>query len=174
MPQYVTIIAAAAGVVAAWAVITFNRFVMLRNRCANGWSQIDVQIAKRHELVPKLVETVRRYTAHERGTLERITGLRAEAMAAKAPAETARAEDRLEGSLRTLIGVAEAYPDLKADRGFLELQQGLARLEDDIRFARQFYNDTVMRYNTLIGIFPNMLLARPAGFREYEFFDAGG
>lgn len=165
-----SILIALAVAAALWAVIAYNRFVTLRNRCANGWSQIDIQIAKRHELVPKLVATVGRYATHERETLERVTRLRSEATAATSPAGAARAEERLGGAIRTVIGVAEAYPDLKADAVFLELQRDLARLEEDIRFARQFYNDTVMRYNTLIGVFPNVLLARAAGFSEREFF----
>lgn len=163
---------AAAVLAALWAAVAYNRFVTMRNRCVNGWSQVDIQIMKRHELVPKLVETVHRYAAHERELLERVTALRAESMAAASPAGTARAEDRLEGAIRALVGVAEAYPDLEADTVFLGLQRDLARLEDDIRFARQFYNDTVMRYNTLIGVFPNLLLARATGFTEREFFDA--
>jgi LemA protein len=168
-----TALIAVAILAALWVAIAFNKFVAMRNRCMNGWSQIDIQIMKRRELVPRLVQTVRRYAAHEREVLERVTELRSESMAAASPAGTARAEDRLGGAIRTLIGVAEAYPDLKADTVFLELQRDLARLEDEIRFARQFYNDTVMRYNTLIGVFPNRLLARVTGFAEREFFDAG-
>jgi LemA protein len=156
-----------------WIVIAFNRFVTLRNRCINQWSQIDIQIKKRHELVPKLVDTVRRYAAHERETLERVTRLRSESMAAASPAGAAKVEERLDGAVRSLIGVAEAYPDLKADELFLTLQRDLTKLEDDIRFARQFYNDTVMRYNTLLGVFPNVVLARATGFKEREFFEAG-
>lgn len=171
MTQYLLI--AAAAVPALWIVIAYNRFVAMRNRCANQWSQIDIQISKRHELVPRLVETVRRYAAHERGLLERVTRLRAESIAARTPSGAAAAEDHLDEAVRALFGVAEAYPDLRADRVFLELQRDLTRLEDDIRFARQFYNDTVMRYNTLVTVFPNVLLARAAGFGEREFFEAG-
>jgi LemA protein len=171
MLQSILIVLAIA--LALWIVILFNRFVMLRNRCVNQWSQIDIQIKKRHELVPKLVDTVRRYAVHERETLERVTRLRSESMAAASPAGAARAEERLDGAVRSLIGVAEAYPDLKADAVFLQLQRDLTRLEDDIRFARQLYNDTVMRYNTLIAVFPNALLARATGFGEREFFEAG-
>ncbi|MDD3643882.1 MAG: LemA family protein [Candidatus Krumholzibacteria bacterium] len=172
MSQYLLIAVPALG--ALWALISYNRFVTMRNRCVNGWSQIDIQIMKRHELVPKLVETVSGYAAHEREVFERAARLRSESMAATSPAAAASAEERLEGSIRALIGVAEAYPGLKADTVFLELQRDLTRLEDDIRFARQFYNDTVMRYNTLIGVFPNSLLARATGFSEREFFYAGG
>ena len=169
-----TMLIAAAAVLVLWIVIAYNRLVVMRNRCVNQWSQIDIQIRKRHDLVPKLVETVQRYAAHERETLERIARLRSESMAADSLPRAARAEERLDGAVRALIGVAEAYPGLKADGVFLALQRDLTQIEDDIRFARQFYNDTVMRYNTLIGVFPNVLIARAAGFAEREFFDAAG
>jgi LemA protein len=165
----IMVIALAAGT-GIWIILTYNRFVTLRNRCINAMSQIDIQIQKRHELVPKLVETVRSYASHERETLEKVTAARAAAAGASSNREKSSAEDRLDLSLKSLFAVAEAYPALKADTLFLELHGELTDLEDDIRFSRQFYNDTVMIHNTAIGTFPNNLVARFAGAGEIEYF----
>jgi LemA protein len=157
-----------------WIILTYNRFVTLRNRCANALSQIDIQIEKRHELVPRLVETVRSYAAHERETLDRVTSARAEAVGAKSNRSRASAEEGLGSSLKTLFAVSEAYPDLRADTLFLELQRDLTQLEEDIRFSRQFYNDTVMIHNTTISTFPNSLVAKLTGAGEMEYFGLPG
>jgi LemA protein len=170
MNPAVIIAGALAAGVGIWIIATYNRFVTLRNRCTNAFSQIDIQINKRHELIPKLVETVRRYASHERDTLERVTAARASAASAVSNGEKAYAEDGLDLSIKSLFAVAEAYPSLVADKIFLELQHDLVELEDDIRFSRQFYNDTVMIHNTAIGTFPNNIVARIAGAGEIDFF----
>ncbi len=163
----------AAAVIAAlmlWAGIMYNRFVAFRNRCRNGWSQIDILLERRHELIPRLEDVVRRYAAHERDSLQRVTDARARALAAGTVPEKGSAESDLTGALSNFFAVSEAYPELKAHQTFLGLQRELGATEEKIRIARQFYNDTVMRYNTLLGIFPNVLLARLFGFNEEEHF----
>ena len=157
-----------------WIILTYNRFVTLRNRCANALSQIDIQIEKRHKLVPRLVETVRSYAEHERDTLDKVTAARAAAVDAKSNRSKASAEEGLGSSIKTLFAVSEAYPDLRADTLFLELQRDLTQLEEDIRFSRQFYNDTVMIHNTTISTFPNSLVARLTGAGEMEYFGLPG
>ena len=157
-----------------WIILTYNRFVTLRNRSANALSQIDIQIQKRHELVPKLVDTVRSYASHEQETLEKVTTARAAAVGAGSNREKASAEDGLDATLKSLFAVAEAYPTLKADTLFLELQGELTKLEDDIRFSRQFYNDTVMIHNTAISTFPNNLVARFAVPHDHDRFVVAG
>ena len=164
-------LAASAGI---WIILTYNRFVTLRNRCVNAYSQIDIQLKKRHELVPRLVDTVRGYASHERETLEKVTASRAAAEKAGPAGEKASAEDSLESAVKSLFAVAEAYPDLKADALFLELQRKITKLEDDIRFSRQFYNDSVMIHNTAISTFPANLVARLAGAGEMEYFGLPG
>lgn len=164
-------IAAGAGI---WIILTYNRFVTLRNRCANALSQIDIQIQKRHELVPKLVDSVRSYASHEQETLENVTAARAAAVGAGSNREKAAAEKDLDASLKSLFAISEAYPALRADTLFLELQGELTKLEDDIRFSRQFYNDTVMIHNTAICTFPNNIVAKLAGAGEMEHFGIPG
>jgi len=156
--------------VGTWIIVTYNRFVTLRNRCENAFSQIDIQIEKRHALVPRLVDTVEGYASHERATLEKVTEARTAAVNASTYREKASAEDGLDSAVRALFAVAEAYPVLKADTLFLELQRELTQLEDDIRFSRQFYNDTVMIHNTKISTFPNNVVARLVGAGEFEYF----
>ncbi len=163
-----------AGGVGIWIILTYNRFITLRNRCVNSLSQIDIRIQKRHELVPKLVETVRSYASHEQETLEKVTAARAEAAGAGSNREKSAAEDSLDAAVKTLFAVAEAYPALKADTLFLELHRDLTKLEDDIRFSRQFHNDTVMIHNTVISTFPAKLVARFAGAGEMEYFGLPG
>lgn len=172
-PAKIIVIALAVGA-GIWIILTYNRFVTLRNRCVNALSQIDIQIQKRHELVPRLVDTVRSYATHEQETLEKVTAARAAAVGAGSNREKAVAEDGLDTSLKSLFAVAEAYPSLRADTLFLELQRDLTKLEDDIRFSRQFYNDTVMIHNTAISTFPNTLVARFAGAGEMEYFGLPG
>jgi len=152
--------------------IGFNGLVKRRNQVDNAWSQIDVQLKRRHDLIPNLVETVKGYAAHERGTFEAVTTARANAINAQTPAEQAQAENVLTGALKSLFAVAEAYPDLKASQNFLELQEEVTTTEDRISYARQFYNDSVLSYNTKIQQFPTVLIASMFHFTKRDFFDA--
>ena len=150
----------------------FNGLVKRRNQVDNAWSQIDVQLKRRHDLIPNLVETVKGYAAHERGTFEAVTAARANAINAQGPEAQAQAENALSGALKSLFAVAEAYPDLKANQNFLNLQEELTSTEDRIAYARQFFNDSVLSYNTKIQQFPTVLLAGMFHFEKREFFDA--
>jgi LemA protein len=150
----------------------FNGLVKRRNQVDNAWSQIDVQLKRRHDLIPNLVETVKGYAAHERGTFEAVTQARANAINAQTPADQAQAENVLSGALKSLFAVAEAYPDLKANQNFLNLQEELTSSEDRVAYARQYYNDSVLSYNTQIQKFPTVLLAGMFNFDKREFFDA--
>jgi LemA protein len=150
----------------------YNGLVKRRNQVDNAWSQIDVQLKRRHDLIPNLVETVKGYAAHERGTFEAVTNARANAINAQSPAEQAQAENVLSGALKSLFAVAEAYPDLKANQNFLNLQEELTSSEDRVAYARQYYNDSVLSYNTQIQKFPTVLLAGMFHFEKREFFDA--
>ena len=151
----------------------YNRLVRLRNRIENAWSQIDVQLQRRHDLIPNLVETVKGYAAHEKGVLEGVTQARAAALNAQGPVEKAQAENMLTGALKSLFAVSEAYPDLKANQNFLNLQEELTSSEDKIAYARQFYNDTVRGYNTSLQSFPTNMIAKQFGFSEREYYEAG-
>ncbi len=150
----------------------FNGLVKRRNQVDNAWSQIDVQLKRRHDLIPNLVETVKGYAAHERGTFEAVTQARANAINAQTPAAQAQAENVLSGALKSLFAVAEAYPDLKANQNFLNLQEELTSAEDRVAYARQYYNDSVLNYNTQIQKFPTVFLAGMFHFEKREFFDA--
>jgi LemA protein len=152
--------------------IGFNGLVKRRNQVDNAWSQIDVQLKRRHDLIPNLVETVKGYAAHERGTFEAVTNARANAINAQSPQDQAQAENVLSGALKSLFAVAEAYPDLKANQNFLNLQEELTSSEDKVAYARQYYNDSVLNYNTQIQKFPTVLLAGMFHFEKREFFDA--
>jgi LemA protein len=159
-------------VVLALAVIwIYNRLVTLRTRVDNGWSQIDVQLRRRADLIPNLVETVKGYAAHERELFERVTEARARSLGATGVADQADAENQVSAGLRQLLAVVENYPDLKANQNFLALQEELIGTESKIAYARQFYNDQVMRLNTLIQSFPSSLVARAFGFEERPFFE---
>lgn len=150
----------------------YNNFVKLRNRVDNAWSQIDVQLQRRLDLISNLVETVKGYAAHESGTLESVTAARTACMNATTPEQRAEAENVLTGTLKTLFAVSENYPDLKANQNFLELQGELRDTEDKISYMRQSYNDTVMTFNNAIQTFPGVLIAGPFGFKARELFDA--
>ena len=150
----------------------YNGLVKRRNQVDNAWSQIDVQLKRRHDLIPNLVETVKGYAAHERGTFEAVTAARANAINAQSPAAQAQAENVLSGALKSLFAVAEAYPDLKANQNFLNLQEELTSAEDRVAYARQFYNDSVQSYNTRIQTFPTVLVAGMFNFQKREFFEA--
>jgi LemA protein len=167
------ILYAPVAVLALWAIWIFNRLIRDRNRTEAGWSDIDVQLQRRHDLIPRLVEAVRGYANHERATLEAVTALRhlSERAGRRLP-EKAALEDQIEAATHRLIALAESYPDLKANRNFLELQKELATTEDQIQYARRFYNGAVRAYNTRRESFPDMLIARSFAFREREFFEA--
>jgi LemA protein len=158
---------------AVWFALAFNRLVALQARVENGWAQIDVQLRRRADLIPNLVETVQGYATHEREVFEAITAARAQSLGATTVGEQSAAERSVGLGLRSLLAVAEAYPTLKADANFLALQEELSGTESKIAYARQFYNDEVMRLNTAIGSFPSNLIARTFGFSEREFFDPG-
>ncbi len=158
-------------VLVLWFVSIYNGLVHLRNYVDNAWAQIDVQLKRRHDLIPNLLETVKGYMAHERGTLEAITQARASAMRATGPAEAGHAEAALSGTLRGLMVNVERYPDLKASQNFLALQEELSSTENKISFARQAYNDSVTRYNSRIQTIPANLVAGPTGFTARELFE---
>src|SRR5215469_12565971 len=154
-------------------ILTYNRLVRLRNRAQNAWSDVDVQLKRRHDLVPNLVETVRGYAGHERQTLEAVTSARAQAMASGANIGTrAVAELALTGAVGNLLAVAERYPTLRAAQNFTLLQEQLASTENRIAFARQFYNESVLQYNTAIATFPRNLVAGTMGFSRATLFAA--
>jgi len=152
-----------------YVIVTYNGLVRLRNRIQNAWAQIDVQLRRRYDLIPNLVETVKGYATHEKGTFEAVTQARANAMNAQGPVAQAQAENMISGALKSLFAVSEAYPDLKANQNFLSLQEELTGTEGRISYARQFYNDAVLRLNTKIQSFPSNVLAR---FKEHEYFEA--
>lgn len=166
------IVVAVLVLVLLYVIAQYNGFIKLRNRIENAWSQIDVQLQRRYDLIPNLVETVKGYAQHEAGTLQAVTDARANAINAQGPAQQAQAENALTGALKSLFAVAEAYPDLKANSNFLGLQEELSGTEGKIAYARQFYNDVVQRYNTKVQTFPSNLIAGPFGFREREYFEA--
>jgi LemA protein len=153
-------------------MLMYNRLVRLRNRIENAWAQIDVQLQRRNDLIPNLVETVKGYAAHEKGVLEGVTQARAAVVNAQGPAQTAQADNMLTGALKSLFAVSEAYPDLKANQNFLSLQEELSGTEGKIAYARQFYNDTVRGFNTSIQSFPTNLLAGVFKFSAREYYEA--
>jgi LemA protein len=155
-------------------VFAYNGVVRLRNRVDSSWSQIGVQLERRHDLIPNLVETVKGYAAHERQTLEEVVQARNSAVQAKdqGPAQSAQAENVLSGALRQLFALSENYPDLKANQNFLNLQEELTSTEDRISYARQFYNDSVQKYDTKIQTFPTNLIAGTFNFEKREYFQA--
>jgi LemA protein len=156
---------------ALYGILTYNRLVRARVRVDNGWSQIDVQLRRRYDLIPNLIETVKGYAAHEREVFEEVTKARAQAQDATTVEGQAQAENALTRSIRQLFAVAENYPELKASQNFLALQEELTGTESKIAFARQFYNDQVAHLNTLIGTFPSNLVARLGNFTTREFFE---
>ncbi|MBA3914655.1 MAG: LemA family protein [Acidobacteriales bacterium] len=149
----------------------YNSLVQLRVRAENAWSDIDVQLKRRYDLVPNLVETVKGYAAHEKGTLENVTRYRSMAMQATAPADKAAAENQLSGALKSLFAVAESYPDLKASQEFTLLQGSLNQIEEAIQNARRYYNAVVRDLNTKIQSFPTNLIAGMFGFQQRQFFE---
>ena len=166
------IIAAVLVAAVAFVWLTYNRMVARRNAVDNSWSQIDVELKRRHDLIPALVEAVRGYAGHERATFERVAEARGDAIAAHGPPSRALAEGTLSEVLGRVLVIAEAYPELEASDNFQGLQSDLAETEDRIAIARRVYNDTVETFNTLIQVFPPVLIARAFGFTPREFFDA--
>ena len=156
----------------ALGIWIYNRLVSDRNQVKNAWSDIDVQLARRHDLVPQLVAAVRGYADYEQATMTAVTELRSKSAAAERLADRAALEDAMEAGLHRLIAVQEAYPELKADQNFRALQQSLTEVEDHLQYARRFYNGSVRIFNTRIESFPHLLLARPLGFEAGEFFEA--
>jgi len=158
-------------VVGLWLMFTYNGLVNLRNQVKNAWSQIDVQLKRRYDLIPNLVETVKGYASHERETLERVIKARQAGIDASTVKDQAAAENMIVGALRQLFALSEAYPNLKANENFLALQEQLASTENKISFARQYYNDTVQAFNTRQQQFPATLVASMLGFRPADFFE---
>lgn len=157
----------------AWAVFAYNRLVRLRNQWRTAWADVDVQLQRRHDLVPQLVATVGAYATHERATLDAVTELRAKALATREPGALGAIESQLEQALGRLVAVVEAYPDLKASDNFLQLQRDLVEVEEHLQYARRFFNGAVRDYNTAIERVPDVLVARGFGFAPAEFFQAG-
>jgi len=161
-------------VLGGWLVMVYNGLIKLKNRTDEAWSDIDVQLKRRYDLIPNLINTVKGYAKHEKELFEKVTEARARAIGAKDPNEQAEAENMLSDTLKSLFAVAENYPDLKANQNFLELQRELTDTEDKIQAARRFFNGNVRDFNTKIQIFPNNLVAGILGFKQYEFFEAEG
>ncbi len=161
-------------VLALWIIVIYNGLIRLKNRVEEAWSDIDVQLKRRYDLIPNLVSTVKGYAAHEKQVFENVTEARSRAMGAGTAHDKAEAENMLTGALKSLFAVAEAYPDLKANQNFLELQRELTDTEDKIQAARRFYNGNVRDFNTKIEIFPNNIFAGILNFTKREFFEAEG
>ena len=160
-------------VLVLWIVMIYNQLVAMRQRVGQAFADVDVQLKQRHDLIPNLVETVKGYAAHERGTLEEVVKARNAAMTAQGPAQQAAAENMLSGALRQLFALSEAYPDLKANQNFQQLQTEIADIENKIAASRRFFNNAVQEYNTGIQQFPAALFAATLGFSQRTFFDVG-
>jgi len=158
-------------VVAVFVVGIYNGLVQLRNRCDNSWAQVDVQLRRRYDLIPNLVETVKGYAQHEKETFQKVTEARAQALNAGNVQEQGQAENMLTGALKSLFAVSESYPELKANQNFMMLQEELAGTESKIAYSRQFYNDTVMKFNTKQQVFPSNIIANMFNFQEKEYFE---
>jgi LemA protein len=161
-------------VVLAVSVLGYNGLVRRRDQVDSAWSQVDLELRRRSELIPSLVETVDGYAGHERGTLEAVTEARARAIGARGPVEQASAESVLTGALMSLFAVVESYPDLRASQGFVELRRELSATEDRAAYARQYYNDAVLTYNNAVTTVPRRILAAVFKFRTREYFQTGG
>lgn len=157
--------------IAVFAVFLYNRLVRLKNRCDEGWSGVTVQLKRRRDLIPNLVECVKGYAKHEQSTLENVIELRNAAMNASAPADVAKAESDLSQGVKSLFALGESYPELKAGANFAKLQESLEKIEDDLQNARRYYNATARDLNTAIDTFPSNLIAKNFGFAKREFFD---
>ncbi|HET9031417.1 MAG TPA: LemA family protein [Dokdonella sp.] len=166
------VILVAIGVVLLGGIVMFNRLVADRNQMRAAWSDIDVQLMRRHDLTPQLVTAVKAYASHERDTLQTITELRARTKAAAGLADRARLEDQLGNQIERLLALQESYPDLKASENFMQLSRDLVAIEDHLQYARRFYNGAVRQLNTRIEHFPDLIVARLTGFKPGEFFEA--
>src|SRR3989339_479711 len=166
------IIIAIVVLVVLWLILVFNGLIKLRNRVDEAWSDIEVQLKRRYDLIPNLVNSVKGYAKHEKGVFEKVTEARSNAMQAKTPQDHAKAENMLTETLKSLFAVSENYPDLKASGNFLHLQQELVDAEDKIQAARRFYNGNVRDFNTKMQVFPTNMIASMLGFKKYDFFDA--
>ncbi len=164
------VVAIVLAAILGWVILTFNRLTRLRHQSHNAWSDIDVQLKRRHELVPSVVAVVKGHAGYERDTLEALTEARSRALQAEGPAAKAQAEDPLGTQLGRIFAVAEAYPDLRAAASFAALQHTLTDVEDHLQNARRYYNAVVRDYNIAIAEFPTLLMARPLGFTQEEFF----
>ncbi len=156
----------------AWAIAIYNRLVSRRNQVSTAWADIDVQLLRRHDLVPSLVTAVQAYAGHEQAVLTAVTELRAQAVAARAPGKLGEIETALEQGIGRLLALQEAYPDLKASQNFAQLQRDLVEVEEHLQYARRFYNGSVRDLNDAVQRFPDLLVARAAGFDQAEFFQA--
>jgi LemA protein len=165
------VVLGATALLALWVVLAYNQLVKARNKVDEAWSGIDVQLKRRHDLVPNLVETVKGYAAHERETLQNVTEARAAAVEASEPGAVERAEAKLTTALGAINALAEAYPQLRAAENFQQLQAELAGVEDEIQASRRIYNSNVQHYNTRTQQFPTLLIAGPLSFRPREFFE---
>jgi len=165
------IIAAGAAVIVFWIISLYNGLVRMRNAVRNAWSQIDVQLKRRHDLIPNLVEVVKDYMSYEQETLAKVIEARGKAMGASGTAAISAAEGELTGALKSLFAVMEAYPDLKASQNVASLQEELTSTENKIAFARQYYNDSVMRLNNACEMFPSSIIAGMTGFKQETYFD---
>jgi LemA protein len=161
----------AAAALALWGIVLYNLLVRDRARVAAAWSDVEVQLKRRHDLIPKLVETVKQHAGYERGVLERVIERRASALSAQGPGARSGPEASLGQDLHRLIAVAEAYPELKASRSFLDLQRALSQTEESIQYARRYYNGAVNNLNTRVDSFPDIVVARAFGFRSAEYFE---
>lgn len=158
-------------IIVIWAIVAYNGFITARQRVKNAWSQIDVQLQRRFDLIPNLVECVKGYMAHEKDVLEKVTQLRTSWANASSVSEKAKLDGELAGALKTIMAVSENYPDLKANQNFSELQEELRNTENKVSYSRQFYNDTVTRYNTKLEVFPSNLIASMFHFTPEALFE---
>ena len=172
--MWTTIILIILAIIVLWLIVAYNRFIRLRKRTDEAWSDIDVQLKRRHDLIPNLVETVKGYATHERELFEKVTEARAKAISASGTAQKAQTENMLSGALKSLFAVAENYPQLRASENFSKLQEELADTENKIQAARRFYNGNVRDLNTALEVFPSNIVAKIFSFKSAEFFQLEG
>lgn len=170
-PSFLMFVLLIVGAVVFWGVSIYNRLVKKRNHVEDGWSGIDVQLKRRHDLIPNIVNVVKKYAEHEQETLEKVINLRNAAQSKHTPGQQGVDEQKLSQALSGLMVQVEAYPDLKANTNFIDLQQQLQKIEDDIQYARRYYNGAVREYNTAVQSFPSNVVANKYDFREAEFFE---
>lgn len=171
--MYLWILLAIIAIIAIWLVATYNGLITLKNQTDEAWSDIDVQLKRRYDLIPNLIATVKGYATHEAGTFEKVTAARTAAMAATSPHDKAVAENALSSTLKSIFALSEAYPDLKANTNFLKLQDELSDTENKVQASRRFYNGNVRDFNTKLQVFPTNLVGNMLGFIKREFFEIG-